>query len=146
MIKPITLFLKLMRSSSDCHFCPLKCLSLVSNFWWLQVTFWFIFTYLGLMINIVLIWLCFIHPKFRYKLSIGIYQTLYLLAIIFHLCTKNIWNNNFCGLKFVWIIKIQCGLLFIVFIYCLKSCQILIYCLNQLGIGSLQRSIIVCVN
>jgi hypothetical protein len=49
-------------------------------------------------------------------------------------------------LKFVWIIKIQCGLLLIVFIYCLKSCQILIYCLNQLGIGSLQRSIIACVN
>jgi hypothetical protein len=135
LIKPIAMFLKMVRSSSDCHSCPLKCIGLVSNFWCLQITFRFIFTNLGLMINIILIRLCFIHPKLRYMLSIGIYQALYLLAIIFHLCTKHIWNNNFSSLKFVWIIKIKYRLLFFVFIYCLKRCNILIYCLNQLSIS-----------
>ena len=127
----------MVRSSSDSHFCPLKCLCLVSCFWCFQMTFRFTLTNLCLIINITLICLCFIHPKLRYRFSIRIDQALNLLTIIFHFCAKHIWNNYFCSLKLVWIVKIKRRLLFFVLIHCFKSCNILIYCLNQLGIGSL---------
>ena len=146
-----------MWSLSNSHFCPLKCLCLVSYFWcfqtlkclclvsyfWcFQMTFRFTFTNLCLIINITLNWLCFIHIKLRYKFSIRIDRALNLLTIVFHFCVKHIWNNYFCSLKLIWIVKIKFRLLFFVLIHRFKSSNILIYCLNQLGISSLQRWII----